>query len=1185
MRALAFEHLRPNPIGVYGDVLDGRGIEVDRVMLDEGGAVPDWRAYDFLVVMGAAADVWDHDGHPWIAAEAETVREAVLAGMPYFGVCFGTQLLASAFGAHSYRGMEAELGINQVFLTAAARHDPVFGGFPPDLDVCQWHSNHFELPTGAIRLARSPRYENQAIRFGRVAYGIQCHLETSREELEAWLELFPQTIGLFESRHGAGSLPAFLDDYGAFVPRLRETARQLFGRWLENALVLGNLAGTARALRTFSPRGAGPARALIGRDGERARIESALAAARQGGSAVLVVRGDAGAGKTAQLDDAVARARGLRVVRARGADPEGEPFAGLAQLCEPLLDRLERLPAARAAALSSALGLGAPTGTFDRYAVYAGMLDLLTAAAEETPILVVVDDAHLLDEASAEAIPFIARRLRIDGIALVIATESDDGFAEAEELRLRALDPANARALLSARFGSELAPAVVDRIVESGQGNPLALLEIARDLTPEQRRGQAPLDGSLPPSAEWAYLRRIEALPADTRRALLIAALIRGGERATVARACTALGLDPTALDPAERAGLVARGATRVTFGHELARTTVSYSALAAERRLAHGALAGVVVGEQRLWHQAHAATGPDDTVAEGLDGVATRARDRGAHAAAARALEHAARMSSDPDRRAERLLRAAQSAHLAGHVHAALGHLGAALEWVSAPSLRIELEHARGRIAARSGEAARARDWLTAAAGRCEHDDPARAATILADAILPSLRAGSPADAVRLARRSMHLAQGASDRVELVATLLLGTALLFAGDYDAGAALIDRADAIPAHHGPDAIGSQPNAYLGAALARAGRHARARDVLTRVIAEARNAAAADMLPYGLVRLAGVELDTGRWRLAAAALSEAVQLARDTGNSADHGLALGALAWLEAAQGQVEACRAHAEEALELAGRLGSGSRLDRAVAALGLLELGCARPERAIASLEEARELQQEAGWSDAALTPHQLPDLIEAYVLTGRRREALAALDVFAIDAERARRPSALASAARCRALLAPDSELDARFADALEPSAETTGPFERARTELLYGRRLARVGRCVEATDRLSAALRAFEQLGAKPWAARARDEIVAAGGAPPQPQNNPLERLTPLELDVALAAAGGAPLNDIAHQLFLGPRTTRLLQASAMAKLGVESTAELVAALGPELSPDAGRPETTSVHADYP
>src|SRR5215203_298855 len=298
MRALALEHLRPNPLGVYGDVLDERGIGVDRIMVDQGEEIPDWRAYDFLVVMGAAADVWDRETSPWITAENAAVHDAVLAGVPYFGVCFGAQLLASAFGAHSYRGMEAELGINQVFLTAAARRDPVFRGFPPGLDVCEWHSNHFALPTGAVRLARSPRYENQAIRFGRVAYGIQCHLETSREDLEAWLELFPDTIGLFESRHGPGSVPAFLDDYGAFVPRLRETARQVFGRWLENALAVGNLSGTARAVRRVAPGGEDRARGLIGRDSERARIGNALTTARQGGSAVIVIRGAAGAGKT-----------------------------------------------------------------------------------------------------------------------------------------------------------------------------------------------------------------------------------------------------------------------------------------------------------------------------------------------------------------------------------------------------------------------------------------------------------------------------------------------------------------------------------------------------------------------------------------------------------------------------------------------------------------------------------------------------------------------------------------------------------------------------------------------------------------------------------------------------------------------------------------------------------------------
>jgi GMP synthase-like glutamine amidotransferase/tetratricopeptide (TPR) repeat protein len=1173
VRALAFEHLRPNPIGVYGDVLDGRGIEVDRIMLDEGEAIPDWRAYDFLVVMGAGVSVWDHDKHPWIAAEKETIREAVLAGVPYFGVCFGAQLLASVFGAHSYRGMEAELGINQVFLTAAARRDPVFRGFPPDVDVCEWHSNHFALPVGAIRLARSPRYENQAIRLGRVAYGIQCHLETSREDLEAWLELFPDTVRLFESRHGAGSVPAFLDDYGAFVPRLRETARQLFGRWLENALALGNLAGTVRALRTVEPRGAEPARALVGRDSELRRIESALTAARQGGSAVIVVRGEAGAGKSSLLDEAVARARGLEVLRTRGADRDHEQrFVGLAALCEPLLGRLERLPGARGAALVSAVRPGAAPHVVDRYAVYAGLLDLLTAAAEETPIVVVVDDAHLLDEASAEAIPFIARRLRIDGIALIIATESDDGLPEAEELRLGPLDPAYARALLSVRFGGELAPSTVERIVESGQGNPLALLEIARDLTPEQRRAEAPLDGSLPPSAEWAYLRRIEALPPDTRRALLLAALAGDGNRETVTRACTTLGLDATAIDAAARTGLVEQDARHVRFCHELARTAVSYSALAADRRLAHGALADAVGGEQRLWHQAHAATAPDDAVAEGLERVALRGRDQGAFAAAAHALEWAARLTSEPDRRAERLLQAARCAHLAGHMHAALDHLGEALEWASAPPLQIELEHARGRIAARSGEATRARDWLTATAGRCEHDEPAKAAEILADAVLPALRAGSPAEAVRLARRSMRVAQGAGDRVEIISTLRLGMALIYVGDYDEGVALIDHADATAAHHRADASGSQQFPYLGAALALAGRYARAREVLAQLIAEARNAGAADMLPYALVRLAGVELDTGRWRVAAAALVEAVELAQETGNSADHGLALGTLAWLEAAQGRAGACRAHAEEALELAERHGSGARLDRAAAALGLLELACGRPESAIAPFENARHLQREGGWSDAARTPHRLPDLVEAYALAGRSREAQAALDEFARDAEQTRRASALALAARCRALLAPDSELDERFGDALKPCVDTTGPFERARTELLFGWRLARAGRPTEANVHLSAALRVFEELGAEAWAGRAREGIVSTGAAAPPPRINRLERLTPLELDVSLAAGAGAPVDDIAHRLFLGPRTARLLLASATAKLGVESTAELATALGPERSLDA-------------
>jgi DNA-binding CsgD family transcriptional regulator len=368
--------------------------------------------------------------------------------------------------------------------------------------------------------------------------------------------------------------------------------------------------------------------------------------------------------------------------------------------------------------------------------------------------------------------------------------------------------------------------------------------------------------------------------------------------------------------------------------------------------------------------------------------------------------------------------------------------------------------------------------------------------------------------------------------------------------------------------HGGDA-GTHP--HLGPALAVAGRYERAREVLGRLIRASRNAGAVDMLPYALVRLAGVELDTGRWHAAAAALEEAVELAQETGDSADRGLALGTLAWLEAAQGHDDACRAHVEEAVELAGRLGAGSALDRAAAALGLLELGCGRADSAIAPLEEIRRLQQE-GWSDAALTPHRMPDLVEAYALAGRTAEAHAVLDGFRRDAERTRRPSALALAARCGAYVAADREFDARFTEALQLHREVGGPFEHARTQLLYGSRLADAGRPDEASDHLCPALAGFEALGAAPWARRARAALAAAGSAAPPARLSPLHRLTPLELEVALATADGAGHQEVAHDLFLGPRTARLLLASAMAKLGVDSTAELAAALAAERSPDA-------------
>jgi GMP synthase-like glutamine amidotransferase/tetratricopeptide (TPR) repeat protein len=1162
VRALAFEHLKSDPVGIFGDVLIERGIDVDRVMLYEGEPVPDWRRYDLIVAMGAGVSVWQEDEFPWIAAEKRAVREAVLAGVPYFGVCFGVQLLADAFGARSFQGPEPEIGVNQVFLTAAARHDPVFRGFPADLEVCEWHSNHFSLPRGAIRLARSPRYENQAIRYGRVAYGIQSHLEPSLQDIRAWLADTPGSAATLEQRHGQQSVERLLEDYADFVPFLQETGRQVFGRWLENALALGGLGGSARAAGGRGRRaGLSAPGGLVGRAAELARIDAALASARRGEGTALVLRGDAGTGKTALLDAAAMRARGLRVLRASGEDTVDteQPFVGLADLCRPLADGIKRRSPQRAEATAAILAPGTGALMEDRFAAYVGAFDLLVESAAMTPLLVLVDDAHLLDDASAEAVAFIARRLGTDAVALLVATESESDLPEAEDLRLGGLAAPDARALLDMRWTGDLAPTVAEQVVAVADGNPLALLEIPVDLTPEQRAGTAAIGDSLSASAEWAFLSRVSALTVGARQALLIAALAGGREVEAIPRACRALGLDDDAVAAAEASGLISRDTGRLAFRHPLARMAVTYSALRVDRRAAHAALAAAVDGDAGIWHRARAASRADESIAAALERIAFRARDQGAFAAAARGLELAARLTPDPDRRAERLLEAARAAHLAGHVNAALGHVDAALRSATAEPFRRDAEHLRGLIIARSGSAEVARDRLVAAAEHCEGDQPLLAAQMLADAVLPSLRAGSPRQAVGIARRAAGLAAEGDGQAAIAATIALGTALIFTGQYVEGVELIDAA----AGAGRVADRRQ-RMYLGAGLVLAGRHARARSLLVELVDEARTAGAVSVLPYALIRLADVELEMGRWTAASAALHEAGRLARETGQTSDYGLALGALAWLDAVRGHDTECRAHVEEALELAVRLGTGSRLDRAATALGLLELGHGHPERAIPHLEEACRWQDEDGWSDAARTPHRRPDLVEAYALAGRRQDALDALERFQRDAEVTRRPSALAAAARCRALLAEPDETDVAFAEARRLAGETRTPFEQARTELLYGTWLLGAGGTDEASRILAGALVTFDRLAAEPWAERARTAILAAGGTLPPSRIGLTERLSPRELEVALAAADGGSSLEIAERLFLGPRTVELQLASAAIKLGLQSPAQIAEVL---------------------
>ena len=1138
MRALALEHLHSNPVGVYGDVLLGRGIEVHRVRLDLGEALPDWREYDLLVVMGGGMSVYEEDAYPWLVAEKRAIREAVAMGCPYFGVCLGSQLLASALGSRVFRGPEPELGVNPVFLCEAARRDPVFRAFPPDVEVFEFHSDTFDLPDGAVRLARSSRYENQAFHVGRTAYAIQCHLEPSLDDARNWFDEMPSLAETFEARYGRGSIAGFLEEYARSMPLLQQTARQLFRRWLENALVHGRPASAASGVGTATVSDEG----LLGRAREQERIHRLLDEARAGRSGTIVICGETGLGKTALLDAAAEHADGMRVLRVSGVEDVSErPYAGFEELCRPLLGGIGALPDTLRQALSATLGLAAAERG-DRFAAFAGALWLLAAAAEKDPLLVCVDDAHLLDDASLEALAFIAGRIGGEGIALLVATGGDPRmFGVAEIVELQPLDRAASLTLLERSFGNELSPTVVAEVVNVARGNPLALREIPLSLTPGQRVGSVPLGDALLTcrSAEHAILARISALGEDARRALLIVALSYGEDGAAIARALQTARLSLEELRPAQEAALLAISGGGFSFPHPLVRSTVVYGALCSERRAAHAAVAGASNSDSSIWHAALAAPGPDERIAASLEDAARRALSRHAHSAAARALELAARLSPARAKRARRLVGAAEAAALAGHIYAAVDHVETALPQLDEGESRAAAELLLGNLLARSGSASRARDLLLDGAARCEASDRPAAARLLAAAVIPALRAGSPARACEIGQRALELAEGGP--IEAAAALMLGTALTFNGDPRNGRALLLRAIELR-----EQLRAEPQlrAYLGAGLRLAGEHDLARDVLAQLIASARSLGAFGLLPYALVRLADVEIDTGHWPAAHAALTEAASLARETGQGADQGLASGALAWLDAAQGRAVDCRRHAGEAIALAVRLGAGSRLDRAVPALGLLALGCGELDAAIEHLAEVRKTQLEQGWCDAAVPPHRTRDLIEAYVRAGRVAEAEREVSIFEQETRQTERPSALAALACCRGLLASPEMVDKHFREALAHGSEGVGPFEHARTLLGYGRRLREVGRAAEAVEHLECAFMGFAQLGAEPWLVQARGELEACGAIPPNLPPDPLSGLGERELQVALARARGeTPVEAAEHLLMTVPTVKQL------------------------------------------
>jgi DNA-binding CsgD family transcriptional regulator len=909
---------------------------------------------------------------------------------------------------------------------------------------------------------------------------------------------------------------------------------------------------------------------LLGREAECGRIERLLADARAGTSGALVIGGDPGVGKTALLEHAAANATGMTVLRARGVESEAEvPFSGLLELVRPVLDRIGAIPAPQAAALRGALAL-APARERDRFAVGAATLSLLATCAEARPLLALVDDAQWLDPSSVGSLVFAARRLVADSAAVIFAARRDEGGALDRagfpELRLEGLDWAASTALLSRHAPAPVPAATAERLFRATGGNPLALVELAAaapDLAADLVEG--PL--TVQTSVERAFLQRTAALSPDARRALLVAAAAHSGQLGAIARAMAALGVATDGLEEAERAGLVTVRDARVEFCHPLARSAVYAVAAPPERRAAHGALADAVPKmdvDGRAWHLASAAFGPDEQVAVALDAAAGRARERSAYAVAASAFERAARLTPQPDdARARRLLSAADAAWLGGRAESTLRTVDEALTCRVEPPLRAAALHLRGRALLHVGPVTDGHDALVVAAEEIGASDAAEAVVMLAEAADGCVYAGRPETMLHTARRAWALLpHAAGERETAFASFALGTALIFNGHGAEGSELVR--DAIALIDGSDVLGDDLRLLSWAALAplwlREADTGRA--LIERAIGAARAQGALGVLPFVLQIAALDSAASDRWAISGALHDEAIRLARDTGQAVRLCGALAGLARVEARRGQEAGCRAHAEEALAIAKRLRLGFYAAWAVHALGDLELAVGRLEAAVERLGERERLLADLHIADPDMSA--APELVEVYVRAGRIRDAERVARGYLAAAQKKGRPWALARAGRCRGLLADANAFDEPFANAFDQHQLTPDVYELARTQLCYGERLRRARRRTDARVQLRAAFAAFGELGAAPWAERARLELQATGETARRRRPSTLDQLTPQELRIALALADGKTMRAAAAELFLSPKTIEYHLRNAYRKLGIRSRAELLHAL---------------------
>ncbi|MBW8699097.1 putative HTH-type transcriptional regulator [Streptomyces sp. MBT84] len=907
---------------------------------------------------------------------------------------------------------------------------------------------------------------------------------------------------------------------------------------------------------------------LRGRTTQCHKLERLLSEIRAGHSAALVITGEPGIGKSALLDHVAEQATGCHVARICGVEAEMEiPFAGLHQLCAPMLGRLEHLPSPQRDALGVAFGLG-PGNSPDRLMLSLAVLSLLSEMARKRPLVCLIDDAQWLDEASLHALTFAGRRLLAEPVLLVFAVR-EIGQRELlglPELLLTGLGHRDARLLLASTIHGRLDARVRDRIVAETHGNPLALLELPRGLTPAELAGGFGLPDAWPLTnrIEQSFLARVKALPPQAQRLMLIAAAEPVGDVTLLWRAAARLGLDANAAAPAEDAGLFEL-TTRARFRHPLVRSAVYRAATVPERQAVHRALAEAtdphLDPDRRAWHRAHASSGPDEAVARELEKSADRAQARGGMAAAAAFLQRATELTPDPAQRAARALAAAQAKLSAAAPDAAYECTAIAEIGPLDELQRARLERLRAQIAFARRRGSDAPPLLLHAARRLEPFDSALARETYLEAFGAAVFAGRISDGtgVQEVAKAARKAPAPPQPPRAVDLLLDGLATRFTQGYAAG--LPPLREALHAfRHGSN--GDQDGIRWLWLMCPVAPEPIAPDLwdddawhalAIRAVELAREADALSVLPLALASRAAVHVAAGEFTAASALIEEANALMEATGHPLLNYTSLILTAW-----------RGHAAEALELirtalndARSRGEGRTIGLAGYATAVLYNGLGDYARALVAAQQTAEEE------DLGVFTWTLTELVEAAARSDRPEAAAGALQQIEARTRASGTEWALGIQAQARAMLSEGRTADNLYREAIERLAHTRISVYHARARLVYGEWLRRENRRLDAREQLHAAHDAFSRFGAKAFAQRARRELLASGATAGKQATATHEELTTQEEQIAQLARQGHTNAEIGTQLFISNRTVEWHLRHVYAKLGITSRKELRAA----------------------